>query len=131
MKTYLPITFLFLFSMLLTHGQFNEKSYTDFRKTVKDLTFNELNILNSDPDQKYYKGYNLTPDANEIVYLDSVIQKLKLTIEEQYLLMQNHFVVTERLNSNSFGSAYQTHVFNKDLPVFISTDLIMKALHTP
>jgi hypothetical protein len=130
MKTYLPLTFIFAFFSLLTYGQFNQKSYTNFRETVKDLTFDELNDLNSNQDHKYYKGYNLTPNANEIVYLDSVIQKLKLTSEEQELLMQNHFVVTERLNSQSFGGAYQTQIFNNDLPVFVSTDLILHALHT-
>lgn len=130
MKTHLPLSVFFVFFSLFTFGQFNQKSYTDFRETVKDLTFSELKDLNFNPNQKYYKGYSLTPGVNDIVYLDSVIQKLNLTKEEQELLMQNHFVVTERLNSNSFGSAYQIQVFNKDLPVFISTDLILHALHT-
>lgn len=130
MKTHLPLSVFFVLFSFFTYGQFNQKSYTDFRDNVKDLTFNELKDLNSNPNQKYYKGYSLTPGANDIVYLDSVIQKLNLTKEEQELLMQNHFVVSERLNSNSFGSAYQSMVFNKDLPVFISTDLILHALHT-
>ena len=130
MKTHLPLSVFFVLFSLLTFGQFNEKSYINFRNSVKDLSYRGLNDLNSNADQKYYKGYNLTPSANNIVYLDSVIQKLKLTQEEQDLLLQNHFVVTERLNTSSFGSAYQSNVFNKDLPVFISTDLILHALHT-
>ena len=130
MKTHLPLSVFFVLFSFFTFGQFNQKRFIDFRETVRDLTFSGLNDLNSNPDQKYYKGYNLTPSANEIVYLDSVIQKLKLTKVEQDLLIQNHFVVTERLNSPSFGSAYQIRVFNNDLPVFISTDLILHALHT-
>lgn len=130
MKTPLiSILFSLLFS-LFASGQFNEKNYLDFRESVKDMSFDDLKNLNAIPNQQYYKGYNLTPNANEIVYLDSVTQKLKLNNEELDLLMQNHFVVTERLSAYSFGSAYQNHVFNKDLPVFISTDLILHALHS-
>lgn len=130
MKAYLPIIFVFLFYSFNAKGQFNEKSYLDFRSSVKDLTFSELKSLNANPDAKYFKGYNLTPSVQNIVYLDSVIQKLKLTTQELDLLMQNHFVVSERLNSFNFGSAYQSWVFNNDLPVFVSTDLILHALHT-
>lgn len=130
MKTPSIFTILFVCISLLTFGQFNENSYLDFRQSVKDYSFEDLNNLNYNPDLKYYKGYNNTPESNEIVYLDSTIQKLELSSEELDLLMQNHFVVTERLNSSSFGAAYQSRVFNNDLPVFISTDLILHALHT-
>ncbi len=130
MKTILLPIILFVAVTHLTFGQFQEKSYIDFRDKVKDLSVSGLKELNPNPVHEYYKGYNLTPKANEIVYLDSVVQKLKLTGEEQNLLMQNHFVVTERLKSTSFGVAYQSQVFNNDLPVFVSTDLILHALHT-
>lgn len=129
MKTPL-ISFLLSFMLsLVALGQFNDKNYRDFRESVKDMNFDELKNLNAIPNQQYYKGYNLTPDANEILYLDSVTEKLKLTKEELDILMQNHFMVTERLAGHSFGSTYQI-IFNKDLPVFISTDFILHALHS-
>jgi hypothetical protein len=124
-----PFIAFVLFSNLV-FAQFDLKSYTNFRNQVKNLSFNELNELNKEPGLKYYKGCNFTPSPDHILYLDSVTQKLKLTETELELLMQNHFVVTERISDFSFGSAYQNHVFNKDLPVFISTDLILHALHT-
>lgn len=130
MKTPLLSMLVWLLFSLVVSGQFNEKNYLDFRESVKDMSFDDLKNLNAIPNQQYYKGYNLTPAASEIVYLDSVTQKLKLNNEELDLLMQNHFVVTERLSDYSFGSAYQNQVFNKDLPVFISTDLILHALHS-
>jgi hypothetical protein len=130
MKPYLLLTILVLFTWSVSFGQFNEKSYVDFRKSVQDLSFQDLKQLNAIPNQQYYKGYNLTPPADEVFYLDSVIQKLGMTKEEIDLLMQNHFVVTERLSEETFGGAYQSRVFNKDLPVFVSTDLILHALHT-
>ena len=120
----------FLLIALSGFSQFNEKSYINFRKTIKDLTFDDLNNLNQNSNLKYYKGFNKTPDPTAILYLDSVKQKLNLTAAEIDLLMQNHFVVTERLNQRSFGDLYHYTIFNKDLPVFISTDLVLHALHT-
>lgn len=129
MKTpLLSMIFSVLFS-LFAFGQFNEKNYLDFRKSVKDLSLEGLKSIYNNPNPHYYKGYNLTPKPDDILYLDSVVSKLNLTQNEQQLLMQNHFFVTERLKTRAFEGAYQT-IFNKDLPVFVSTDLILHALHT-
>jgi hypothetical protein len=130
MKTRILIFSAFIILSNSVFAQLNVKSYTDFRSSVKDLDYNELNELNKESGLKYYKSSNLTPSPDNILYLDSVTQKLNLTETELSLLMQNHFVVTERISDMSFGSAYQNQVFNKDLPVFISTDLILHALHT-
>lgn len=129
MKPFLSVIFLVLVAVQMVSGQFQEKSYLNFRDQVKDLSLSGLKDLHPNPVQQYYKGYNLTPSPQEIVYLDSVTRKLQLTTDEQNLLMQNHFVVTERLNSRSMGEAYQ-RIFNNDLPVFVTTDLILHALHT-
>ena len=129
MKTPLLLT-CFILIAISGFSQFNEKSYTDFRETVKDLSFSDLNNLNLNSNHKFYKGFSQTPDPSKILYLDSVKQKLNLTDAETELLMQNHFMVTERLNQRSFGDLYQYNIFNKDLPVFISTDLVLHALHT-
>lgn len=129
MKPILLLIFLVLVSVQIASGQFQEKNYLNFRDKVKDLTLNGLKELYPSPVQEYYMGYDLTPASNEIVYLDSTVQKLQLTGDEQDLLMQNHFVVTERLNSRSMGEAYH-RIFNSDLPVFVTTDLILHALHT-
>lgn len=130
MKTRILLCTAFILLANLVFAQLDVKSYTDFRNSVKDLSFSELNELNKQPGLKYYKGCNLTPSPDNILYLDSITQKLNLTETELELLMQNHFVVTERISDYSFGTAYQNHVFNKDLPVFISTDLVLHALHT-
>lgn len=129
MKTPLLSILLFLLFSLVVSGQFNEKNYLDFRKSVKDLSLEGLKSIYDNPIPNYYKGYNLTPRPEDILYLDSVVSKLNLTQNEQQLLMQNHFFVTERLKTRTFEGAYQT-IFNKDLPVFVSTDLILHALHT-
>lgn len=129
MKLILLLSFFLLATVQVTLAQFQEKNYLTFRDQVKDLTLSGLKELYPNPVVQYYKGYSLTPPVSEIVYLDSVVQKLQLTSDEQELLMQNHFVVTERLNTRSMGNAYQ-NIFNSDLPVFVTTDLILHALHT-
>lgn len=61
-------------------------------------------------------------------YADSVTLKYELTGYERELAGRHGFMVTERLRFDSFGSAF-LDVYKKDLPVFISTDAILHALH--
>lgn len=63
-----------------------------------------------------------------VSYLDSLKDKFKLTDDELKLLYRQNFMVTERLSYPSFWAALED-VYHKDLPVFISSDLILHALH--
>jgi hypothetical protein len=51
-----------------------------------------------------------------------------LTSDEKSLLGKHGFVVTERLRPKSFGDAF-VQIYDDDLPVFISSDAILHALH--
>lgn len=62
------------------------------------------------------------------VYGDSIATLYALTDDECSLIETHGFMVTERLRRNSFGDAF-AEIFHKDLPVFISTDAILHALH--
>ena len=61
-------------------------------------------------------------------YADSVRMKMRLTSAEEKLGNANGFFVTERLSFDSFGSALR-EVYTNDLPVFISTDAVLHAIH--
>jgi hypothetical protein len=61
-------------------------------------------------------------------YLDSISIKYGLTPEEANLLRQNRFMVSERLSFASMDLAIRD-VFRKDLPFFVSTDMMLDALH--
>jgi len=63
-----------------------------------------------------------------VKYLDSITQTFKLTDYEKSLLNQNGFFVTERISSQSIIPLFQ-QVYNADIPIFISTDAILKAFH--
>ena len=52
----------------------------------------------------------------------------RLADEETTLLRQNGFVVTQRLGAKSFGDLYY-HLFNNDLPVFVTSDSLLHAWH--
>ena len=68
-----------------------------------------------------------TPFASAY-YADSVRMKMRLTPAEEKLGNANGFFVTERLTFDSFGSAFR-EVYTNDLPVFISTDAVLHAIH--
>jgi len=66
--------------------------------------------------------------ASQIAYLDSIAEKYKLTPYERQLLLKNGFVVTERLSFDNYHDAFLDG-YRKDLPVFISADAVLHALH--
>ena len=62
------------------------------------------------------------------LYFDSIAIKYNLTGYEKSLIQNYGFMVSERLSEESFGTAF-LKIYNKDLPVFISTDAILHAFH--
>jgi hypothetical protein len=64
---------------------------------------------------------------SQVRYLDSVICKFGLTPDEMDLLATNGFVVTERV-SGTFADIYDS-IWVKDLPVLVTTDAILHAIH--
>lgn len=67
-------------------------------------------------------------DAANIAYFDSVAVKYALTSYERELLLRNGFVVTERLSFDNYHEAFYDG-YQKDLPVYISTDAVLHAFH--
>lgn len=127
MKNFL-LLFAFIFPTIIGTAQNFISDFMSFKESVVDIEYDGLNALYPRPYESYYKGYNLTPDFDDVLYLDSITQKLNLTTDELELLQDNHFFVTERLSYPNFGVAYHD-IYSKDLPVFVSTDLILHGLH--
>lgn len=128
MKYFYPIAMLFcLFSGNLL-AQTQLQSYFDFREANKNIDYQGLHQHYARPSGKYYKGYNLTPGLDKVLYFDTVSSVFALTQAEKTRLSENHFFVSERLTKSSFTEAFH-EVYAKDLPVFVSTDAILHALH--
>jgi hypothetical protein len=130
MKTKILLSFICLLflSQLISAQDFSAQKYLEVRQQNLGLTEAELVNLYSRPLDFYIKGFEKVPDLHEIQYLDSVQLKLKLTNDELKLLEQNLFFVTERLSYFNFGHAFHM-IYELDLPVFITTDAVLHALH--
>ncbi|HPI72204.1 MAG TPA: DUF3160 domain-containing protein [bacterium] len=63
------------------------------------------------------------------LYSDSVDAHLKLTSGEKALIHRNGFMVSERLSYPTFMAALED-IYVKDLPLFISADAILHAVHS-
>ena len=61
-------------------------------------------------------------------FFEEIDAKLGLTRDELALLQQHDFVVSQRWRHESYGDAFKW-VWHADLPVFISTDAILHAVH--
>jgi len=125
----IPLTIILTFLTLDCWSQsFSTEDYFDFQQGVKGITEDQLAGMYPRSSEIYLKGFEDAINFEQVNYLDSVIQKLNLTRSELKLLRQNMFFVTERLSYYTFGRAFH-EVYQNDLPVFVSTDAILHALH--
>ncbi len=106
---------------------FTVEQYSSFLQDNLNLSGDEL-LSRHSPENIYYNGKSNTVSLNGFSYLDSVMEKYNLTGPETDLLKKNNFVVTERLRFDCFGKALHD-IYKNDLPVFVSTDAVLYALH--
>lgn len=103
---------------------FDVDAYKQFLTSHQNLTTVQLHSL--------YPAGTFAAEARtdfaSAQYFDSVDFHYKLTTYEKYLLRNHGFVVTERLRQPTFADAF-LEIYNKDLPVFVSIDAILHALH--
>lgn len=98
-----------------------------YRETVKDMTTVEL-LEKYSPQTSYYSSREQPGSLEGFLYLDSIDIRYDLTPAEKEMIADNHFVVSERLSDRSFAQSL-LDIYLADLPLFISTDLILHALH--
>jgi hypothetical protein len=104
--------------------QFDLNNYKTFLNTNQNMSSSGLMSLY---DSGEFKKKVDSFDENAL-YLDSMSIKYELTENEKTLLKQNGFLVTERVRQSDFINMF-LDIYAKDLPVFISTDAILNALH--
>ena len=122
MKKYL---LLILFATnLYCQSDIDLNAYKNFLSSNANLTYEQLL---SENDAGYFKS-KIENTWQDALYADSVTIKYELTKDEIELIEQNGFVVSERLSLGSFSSQMAS-IFHKDLPVFISSDAILHAVH--
>lgn len=120
----LPLLAL-LICCAVTHAQqFDLDAYRRFLQESKTMTSQELQASHPADPFRHTARVKLT----QALYGDSISQQFALTKHEQSLIEQHGFMVSERLSYPSFGSAL-LDVYTRDLPVFVSTDAVLHALH--
>lgn len=112
-----------LLAQTLSAQNFSVEKYREFLEQNKNLDKNGL--YKAYPPGKYRANVLKTEKA---MFLDSAIDKYNLTAYEQKLLESRRFMVSERLSFPSFWTALED-VWVKDLPVFITTDMMLHSLH--
>jgi len=121
------ILLLCINSIVFSQSGFDTTKYFNFLNSNVDLEYDEISEMHPLKNQ-YYKGINTSLELNDYQYFDSICEKFNLTIDEKKLIEQNNFMVSERLSFNDFGNALHS-IYSNDMPVFISTDAILHALH--
>ncbi len=119
--------YLLAFSLaFLTFGQspFSTQAYKAFLQQHQDLSSSSFYQLY---DAGLFRN-SLNRSLSGVRFLDTTTTQYALTSPELNLLQRNGFMVSQRLMQQSFGQSY-LDVFNKDLPLFISTDAILHAWH--
>lgn len=123
-KLLLIIISIWLTVPALAQDRFSIEGYQEFLEEHKNMTADELL-------QEYPAGMfeeNAITEYSDADYFDQVADKYNLTDYEKSRISKHGFVVTKRLSYESFHKALYD-VFHKDLPVYVSADAILHALH--
>ncbi len=115
---------LFAYEAAAQQSSFDVEAYRQFLEQHQDMEGSAL--LTSHPAPRLRATAAGTPA--QAAWLDSISLKYDLTPDELDLLAENGFVVTERLTAETFQAAYED-IWHKDLPVMVTTDAILHALH--
>lgn len=121
-------TLLFLNSRLLqAQSTFDPATYMQFLENNKTLTTARL-LEDNAPKTIYYSGRQYPAKLKSLPWYESIDSVYGLTSKEQDLLANNHFMVSQRLKSWDWASAF-IGIYSSDLPLFISSDFILHTLH--
>lgn len=104
--------------------KFSVEEYKSFLANNKNMSCDQLTAMYDAG--KFLKS--ISNFANDAKYLDSIEIKYAFTNDEKSLLAKNGFVVTERVSQTDFIQMY-LDIFHKDLPILVTTDAILNALH--
>jgi hypothetical protein len=107
-----------------TLQEFDLQRYKTFLSEQRNLTFTGIREMH--PSAEYLAA--APTDFDIALYADSIKRYYALNETETELLEAHSFMVSDRIRYVSFGEAFYT-IYKRDLPVYISSDAIMHALH--
>ena len=127
-KYILPVVIL----MICTIGTdaqstFIPSTFMQFLDQHQDYSAQQL-LDDYPPKTTYYSSRQYPAELSSIPWYDSLNSKFQFTDDENNLLKQNYFIVSERLESFDWASAF-IGLYSNDLPLFLSSDFILSTLH--
>ncbi len=111
-------------ALLAQSGDFSMENYRRFLAETQSLS--AAGLASRYPAGRFEAS--VPTDWRSALYADSIDLKYLLTAGEKQLLQKNGFMVSERLSHTTFIEA-MADIFHKDLPLFISADAILHAVH--
>jgi hypothetical protein len=129
LKSILIVFILFVLNgkLLQAQSNFDPAQYMQFLEENKTLTTSQL-LENNAPKTTYYSNRLYPAELKTLPWFASIDSTYELTPEEQELLANNHFMVSQRLKNWDWASAF-INIYSNDLPLFISTDFVLHTLH--
>jgi len=113
--------------ILQAQTTFDKETYMQFLNDNKTLTTDQL-LGNNPPRTVYYATRTYPTGLNDVPWYDTINNIYNLTPAEEELLANNHFLVSQRMESYSWAEAF-VNIYYHDLPLFISTDFVLYTLH--
>ena len=124
MTLVLLLAIAFNFAAHAQQSSFNLQDYQNYLESNKELTGDQL--LDKYATENYRDESPVI--FSETSYADSIQYYYNLNEDEMALLEKHRFLVTDRVRYESYGQAFYM-IFKRDLPVYVSSDAILHALH--
>lgn len=105
-------------------SQYDTAAYYRYIESHKKISADQL--LQEYPSGQYLDSLKL--DYWNAEFFDQVQNQFQLTKDEKDIIHRNGFMVSERLKYDGYRAAF-LDVYKKDLPLYISSDAILHALH--
>ena len=115
------------FHQIVAQSTFSPDNYMQFLIQHKDYSVQQL-LEDHQPATIYYSSRQFPADLSAIPWYDSLNSRFQFTVDENNLMSQNFFMVSERLESLDWASAF-IDLYSSDLPLFLSSDFILSTLH--
>ncbi len=109
---------------LAQQNTFNMDNYRTFLEQNQDMSTEELLQLHN-------AGLfleSISSNTENVLYYDSICIKYGLTEDEKSLITNNGFMVSERLARPGAIQCLED-IWHKDMPVYISSDIMLNAFH--
>ncbi|HDS08531.1 MAG TPA: DUF3160 domain-containing protein [Bacteroides sp.] len=123
-----PAALVFAGAMQIkAQSTFSPEAYMEFLQSHQDYSASAL-LDDYPPKTVYYSDRQYPADLGSVPWYDTLDAEFGFTEDENELLRNHFFMVSERFYSYDWASAFIS-LYSSDLPLFLSSDFILNTLH--